>query len=178
MMRNALSVVAHTFGKTDQEKKDIFFNSKLGQFMNAFGDDILNLAEPVKPSLLKPAGPSLPRNTSHPAKAALTLLVLNACAMLMPYHKKKARCFREVSNLLKKHDAHLKPETIAKIWYRRVGKIHLAGHPIELRLYADIFIFFGEPASRGSDHADMTDQVSRYISSNLPAIPADLRNAK
>lgn len=180
MIQSAKLLVAHVFGASKHEKNEIFFRSWFGRLLSDLCDELHNLARSVKSEKLLPVGTPKPRNTSHPEKEAVTLVALNACAALIPHHKSKRDCFREVSELLAKHDTILKPETIAKIWYARVKRIRTQGPPTGPNSYADFFIAFGgqESPSRGRPtHRETIDNLARIMGEVLPAIAADLRNA-
>lgn len=180
MLKNMLLLVTHAFGTTEQEKKDIFYESSLGRLIIDLIGEIRNLSTPVKSLILQPVSTPKPRNTSHPDKEAVTRTVLNACATLMPHHKSKVACFREVSELLKKHDTFLKHESIAKLWYAREQAVRKHGLEEGVIFYADHYIAFGDqtsPAHRQLTHSEVTKEVMFVLSGVLPDISADLRNA-
>ena len=180
MLQNAALLVAQSFGGSEAEKNEIFFKSRFGQFLSDLRDELHNLAGSVKSEKLQPVESAKPRNTSHSAKNALNLIVLNACAVLIPYHNSKVACFREVSKLLKKHDTYLKAETIAKIWYARVKKNRMGATLEGSPLYADTFIASGGQLTPGDDqptHRETIEKVISIMRDVLPDIPPDLRNA-
>lgn len=180
MLQSARLLAAYVFGSSKQERNIIFFNSRFGRMLSDLCDELHNLARPVKSERLLPVDDPKPRNTNHPEKDAVTLITLNSCAALMPYHKSKRACFREVSELLRKHDTFLKPETIAKIWYAKVKTIRTEGPPTGPNSYADVFIAWGAHGSSNhgrATHSDTISNLSIIMGQVLPAIDADLRNA-